>query len=288
MDTGVPLLISEGFISEVNNYDRVALGYRESQFLLMIATNEQCAYDIYSDLNGGETNKGKARKLPYLIAGHGDSMSYKNVRKRIKRLEKLTLIKGVKEANGGRVKIIYKLTPHGIFQCFLSPPIGLSLSLIIKKYRDNLVLRTILFQYIRLETVQELMNIFGEWVLLEYLRKCCEQILAIVTEGKLQEEEFENQKNPGIAKWWPYHYSEKKKIQRMVIKYQVKTTNDLIKREINSLLNQIILSSIHSMYKDNFPSRLLTIDVQFIDLVKSVKNDFDKGCKNFLFNQCDI
>jgi hypothetical protein len=133
-------MASKWDISQIRDYKRITLGYREEQFLQIIA-NYQCseftndiyfysAYDIYRELNAGEGHNGKARKLVpgemYPI-GADDSISYKDVHKRVKRLEVLGLIEPIpldleididKQRQKQKRKVIkYRITSRGLFQC---------------------------------------------------------------------------------------------------------------------------------------------------------------------------
>ena len=82
-------------MSEIKKYRRrISLGPREEQFLQMIIEGQgsSSAYSIYSDLNDEKQTTERPEKLQNFVTPHTDSMSYKNVHKRIKRLEILGLI----------------------------------------------------------------------------------------------------------------------------------------------------------------------------------------------------
>jgi hypothetical protein len=254
-------------MSEVAVYQRVTLGQREDQFLRMIGiAKEMSAYDIYKDLNEGETDDGKARKLPDIwFSHHGDSMSYKNVHKRIKRLYELNLIEQIKDTVRHRNKIKYKLTSRGLLQLYtsvISHPV-FTLSELLDAYKDDLILQTILFQYIRMETVQELIKIFDEYIFRGYLRECFEHIFSInIGTDMLTEKEFDG-----------------------ALKMKTDAMNYFVKKELSSLINVIVTSSIEPSYKDNFPNRVLIEDGKFMHLVENLRNDFRKGCENILYRR---
>lgn len=264
MGAAIPILISKGFMSEIRGCEIMTLGQREEQFLRMIGiAKEISVYEIYSALNEGETDKGKARKLPDLRSPHDDSMSYKNVHKRVKRLYQMNLIEEVKEKRRYRRKIKYKLTSHGFLQFFtstVSHPV-FSLSELLGNYKDNLILDTILFQYFRMETVQELITIFDQWIFHGYLRECCENIFAVSWgTGMLTDKEFQG-----------------------ALKMKTEATEYFLKSELRNLINEIIIRSVEPMHKDYFPNKVLVEDDKFIHLVENLRDDFHNGCKKVLY-----
>jgi len=263
---------SKWFISEIKDYKEISLGYREEQFLQMIANNEwsefandidfYSAYDIYRELNGGEGHKGKARKLApgemYPI-GADDSISYKDVHKRVKRLETLDLIEPVdiepgKQKQKSKRKIIkYTVTSRGLFQCCLyfqwsrGCPTKIPLMLL---YKDNVIYQTLLYQYFQEETVREILSIFLYDVFLHYLRKCCEGILEILD----------------YARWLEVKTQDR-----------IKDIDDLIKKELKNLIYEIVLESSNEVHKDKFPNRVLRDDKQLCKLVDDLTREVNQG-----------
>lgn len=124
-------------------------------------------------------------------------------------------------------------------------------------------METILFQYIRIETVQELIDIFYQEIFLGYLRECCEHIFQISHGADmLTEKEF-----------------------NAILEEKTDAINQLLKKELSGLINEIVTTSTKPPYKDNFPDRILIEDDKFIQLVEILCDDFQNGCKNFVYNK---
>lgn len=132
-------------------------------------------------------------------------MSYKNVHKRVKRLETLGLIEQIPERRSKEREIKYKLTSRGLFEELLDFPWPdfsqkdptdnvVVLPLV---YKDDIILQTILYQYFDLETVKKIMEIFGDLFFNGFIMNCCEGIQEIAD---------------GIStkyQGWPQYYPEK-------------------------------------------------------------------------------
>jgi hypothetical protein len=255
-------------MSEIANYRRIVLGQREEQFLKMIAEREgRSAYSIYSELNDGETDHGKARKLPELQTAHMDAMSYKNVHKRIKRLEFLGLIEQIFDGKQKGKEIKYRLTSRGLFQQFLgfqwrgSP--GLPLNC-----KDDIILQTILYRYFQLETVKKLIEIFGSGLFDSFITKCCEAIQWRV-DGLLTELELDRRLT--IASMFHPENHNGKYIEEM------------IRNEAKNLVHEIVRESAKDRYKGYFPSPVLMRDEKFKDLLEEIKVEFNRAYKNLVY-----
>jgi hypothetical protein len=260
------------FISEIKDYKKIALGYREEQFLQMITASERSVYDIYKEINQGETNKGKPRnrnrKLPDFGSVHDDAIAYKDVHKGVKRLETLGLIEqNQHEQKRSKRKVIqYKITSHGLFQdllgfqgwqwpSYLDMPIQLV-------YKDDVILQTLLYQFFEEETVIRLTSVFGDWLFMDYLRKCCEGILDVNDYRMWLEKEGEGPQTHPIAE------------------IQLSDIDSLIRRELDNLILQIVKLASNPTYKDQFPVYALIKDQKLIPLLDELSNDLHEGFKN--------
>jgi hypothetical protein len=141
------------YISEVSKYHQINLGYAESLFLIKIAAGYNSAYSLFS----------------YLKTYRSKPMAYKNVYKRVKRLEQINLIQLEKKFK--RNAMLYKLTTEGLLY-IVSNPTGYPVSL-LTKYRDNVLLKTLLYPYFEYNTIKNCGA--GLYLLIsQYLRECCD------------------------------------------------------------------------------------------------------------------
>jgi hypothetical protein len=283
-----PIMPSKGFISEIRDYKRISLGYREEQFLDIIATGQwgktgaefyYSAYDIYRELNAGEGHKGKARKLMpneiYSVRGD-DSISYKDVHKRVKRLETLGLIEPVDtkidKQKQKRNVIKYTVTSRGLFQCCLyfqwaaRRPAEIPLMLL---YKDNVIFQTLLYQYFKENTIREILSIFVYDIFHPYLRKCCEGTLTINDEVRFLQEQQGSED------------SESLKEERL--HYQLEDIDRIIQNELKNLIYEIVRESSKDIYRDKFPSRILRDDKQLLESVDDLNIQFSEGVKTLFY-----
>jgi hypothetical protein len=264
---------SKRFISEIRGYDRISLGYREEQFLDMIASGPMSAYDIYRELNNGEGHNGKARKLiPNEIypVGLDDSISYKDVHTRVKRLETLGLIEPVdtkidKEKQKRKV-IKYTVTSRGLFQCCLyfqwaaRRPAEIPLMLL---YKDNVIFQALLYEYFQENTIREILSIFLYDIFHPYLRKCCEGILTINDEVRFLQEQ------QGLE--------DTESLKKERLHYQLEDINRIIQNELKNLIYDIVRESSNDIHKDKFPRRILRDDKQLFQSVDELNREFNEG-----------
>lgn len=157
----------KGFISEAYKFKRIELGSREQLFLTLIADEDSIS----------------AYKLHSLLKTKGISMAYKNVHKRVKRLEHLSLINEVK--GGGRGDSFhgakfYRLTSEGLF--YLLHRVSPILPGWLVRYNDSVILKTLLFPYFE----ESSLNLLGVNIEIgRYLQGCCEIILSTLEIIKL-------------------------------------------------------------------------------------------------------
>lgn len=211
-------------------------------------------------------------------------MGYKDIYQRIKRLESLELVTqtGIR---GIRNKIIYRLTTRGLFQVFLSGNYFPNPS-VLRKNKNNIVLKTILFQFFDPDTIRKFTTYPRIFVIRNYLRKCCQSVLKYVDPSVTSKREEEI----GIVE-----------------------INEIVKEEAKDLFFQIVSSKIRDTYSpripyedpilqkqrydrdrledengpnytDLFPKPALKNDRKFMKLLREMKIDFDRGCKYYLGN----
>lgn len=146
----------EEYMSEVLKYERMTLGETEKNFLRLIMGEPKSAYAIYS-----------------ILKKRGPGIAYKNVHRRIKRLEELKLIEK-DPRKFARREIKYKLTTQGLFyllSLFISYRFGVYWVDLWNYYTDNIILRTLVLPYFEIETLRNArLNLSGS--VLAYLRNC--------------------------------------------------------------------------------------------------------------------
>lgn len=151
-----------GYILELGDYREPNLGDIESLFLRRIADGYSSAYSLFLYLKSTDTHA-----HPYL---HKKPMAYKNVNKRVRRLEELKLIEFEKKS--GRNAKHYKLTTKGLWY-IISDVRTYDTGLFIK-YKDNIILQTLLYPYFGYETIQNCREFSSVHTLIsQYLRECC-------------------------------------------------------------------------------------------------------------------
>jgi hypothetical protein len=144
------------YMSEVSAYERIELDDAERSFLFKIINGQDSAYKILSYY--------KLRR---------QTMSYKNIQHILRRLQDLYLIEEI-QRKFLRGTMYYRLTTIGLFHIFFRiasyPP-----ELLIK-YKDNIVLKTLLYPYFEEETIKHSTARFYSTIT-QYLRRCCETTL---------------------------------------------------------------------------------------------------------------
>jgi hypothetical protein len=266
-------LASKRYMSEVQNYKKITLGSTEELFLDLIAVRESSAYNIYSELNKGRGPKQKLEVDDFVSSHSQDrAMAYKNVHLRIKILCKLGLIEDTGEKQPRRA-IKYRITTRGLFQCLLGYGIA-SPQVLLFSYKDNIILQTLLYEFFEVETVKELMSIFGDHFFDDYLKKCCEQTLTVVVDDVLSL--ADHKKNPEIEKKWPDYYP------NIRLSHYGKHIDQVIKKELNNLYFEILTLSTNPNYEDKFPNSVISRDKKFLELLQNLEEMFHKGIKNLL------
>jgi hypothetical protein len=257
-------MLAKGFMSQISNYEGVVLGKTEKLFLYLISLEPTSVYKISIGLKGGRII------IDDMILTTGiQKMAYKNVHKRVKRLQKMGLIQEL-EGNFERNAKMYELTSDGLFERLLDPfPI---LPDIVNLYGKSPIIETLVYQFFKVETISRFESIPLAQLRL-YLRKCCQTILST-----LDIHRYESEK---IREW---RQSNSKDHLDLLDSY----LDESIKKEAQKFVFEIVnMSKSENPYQPDpnlniFPRQALLEDNLFLSLLQEIKNDFDHGCKNFL------
>jgi hypothetical protein len=259
-------MLSFELISEIYNYKKLALGETEKMFLHIISIEPTSAYRISVGLKNGFIGIGEV-----MLSTGINSMAYKNVHKRIKRLSVLGLIEEIHGYFRRNAKM-YALTPRGLFERLLddsiTPPD------IVYLYRNYPIIETLIYQYFELETIEN----FESLALVElkrYLKKCCDEILKILQMYHNSRKFFEKWRESHI------HISENADFPSYL--------DNTIKNEVKNFVFKIVnMSKDEDPYRSDpsapnlFPRQALLRDKRFMRVLREIKKDFDNGCKNYL------
>jgi hypothetical protein len=142
----------------------------------------------------------------------------------------------------------------------------------LEKYKQDITIQTMLYEYFQEQTVKELLTIFGDCFFDNYLKRCCEQILTILNNVVLQDEGIDK----NLEKQWPHHYKQKIEMRQM------QAIEDAIEKEDLNLIQEIVRKSTKYEYRDNFPNQVLVADEYLVQSLKALKDYFDEGFKNFI------
>jgi hypothetical protein len=234
-------MLEKGFISEVSKYERISLGSVERHFMSRFCHIPMSAYGLWKIL---ERNKARHK------------MAYKNVHKRVQRLFELRLIQEVKGDFLRNAKP-YKLTSRGLFELLLVPERrGFPNPDICNHYKDDIIVRNIVYQFFELETIARF-ELGALYWLGEYLTNCCEAIMRVLDEIK-------------------HDTTEPKKDDLL------NRLDSQIRKEAKDLVLQIVTVSAQDNGNLIFPNLTLARDKRFLDLLYEIKNEFEKGSKNFI------
>lgn len=260
-------LLSE-LILEISNYKRIDLGEREAEFLARIGEGFNSSYKIFSQL----------KKM-------GRSMDYKNVNTRIRRLHELNLITEAKGESIHNAKF-FALTSEGIFY-LLTQRQPISLQWLIE-YKNNLILKTLLYQYFDEDTVA--IDVRETDEIARYLRECCHTILICLDiirdlanhplkrEAKEAREKIMEQLQIDLdwqARVLAFRLLTKKTRLLDVVtpfRWPQKNLVEVLKSEPDFLNKQILISK----------ASRLPIDKKFSVLAKTARKDFDQGYTNYV------
>ena len=288
-------MIEKRFMSEMVRFRRLSLGSAESNFLNLIAaaTNPISAYDIWVRLKEMAVSK---------------PMAYKNVHVRVKKLHSYGLIQEVKEEKRYRKAIHYEVTNSGLFHYLLDSPL---IPFVLKKYKDNLILKIILYEFFSVSTIDYFCTVVRILALNQYLKKCCQAILDRFeiykrNRWKYKQSELVNDMNRLILnemKNFAYQIvstsNSKVKIKDIDIIALHQKYDEYSKNEKDQVIDILevknkdkVLYSKHLNQNNNsddlenhkylFPNMALKNDTRFMELLHEIKKEFDDGYSDFL------
>lgn len=262
-------VVEKRYMSEIRNYKKLSLGETENLFINIFSTPNYSysAYEIFSIL----------KKSPR-------PMAYKNVHKRVKRLDTLGLIREVEKSQRNAIK--YELTTRGLFERLLIPNVDLTF---LERNKESVILQNILFRFFEEITIHEI----GEAMkyLRIYLHNSCYAILTLAETQKPKLDELDKEYEQWKETWfkgklepnWNEFYGSYSDKMEDLIMGQIK---NFIIRIVESTkfeyLDRKHLKKEPREYLNPFPSELLRSDVKFIPILKDMKNDFNDGCKILL------
>lgn len=149
-----------GYILELGGYGEINLGDVESLFIRRIADGYSSAYSLFSYLKSQDKH----------VHPHKKPMAYKNVYKRVRRLEELKLIEFEKKS--GRNAKHYKLTSKGLW--YIISDLRTYDTNLFLKYKDDIILQTLLYPYFEYETIEQCRHYSPlHTIISQYLRECC-------------------------------------------------------------------------------------------------------------------
>jgi hypothetical protein len=286
-------MITKKFMSEISKYRSIILGTTEINFLKFIAADEQqSAYGIFLFLK----NMSKEQQELFNI----NPMAYKNVHGRIKRLNSLGLISEV-EGNFKRNAIRYRITSRGIFQLFLSPEGGsyVLTRLLKPAYSQNLVLKTILYQYFKPDTILSFTKLEEPFdfalarssIISNYIMRCCE---AILTEVESRRHDLETGEEKYSAQLWRevsfIMETEIRNLILLILSYSIEEEEQdriRIRTKYRSFSIYVKDNSQENRESIEKKQRLIPIsifqkDEKFLSLLKEFKSEFNKAYEKFI------
>lgn len=226
-------------MSEIRDYKPLSLGQSEQLFIILFSQASFSAWGLWTQM--------KITK----------PMSYPNVFKKIKRLVELGLLETI-EGNFKRKAIKYRLTTRGLFERLTLTGWYTVNTSIWYNYRDNVILKTILYRFFETQTIWKLReagNVPISTLITEYIRKCCEGLLALVKSNYEQNE------------------------------YGI---DQLLRTELRDLILKIVIMS--SLDEKNWKEKsspneksymTLRGDKKFSGYLLELREDFDRGYKRF-------
>lgn len=207
----------------------------------MIAATPLTAYDIYLHV----------KKIP----------DKKNIRKTLQRLEKLGLIEVVEGKYPHNARP-YRLTTQGLFQYLLNITV---LPYALKQYEKNILLDTLLYQFLEPETLTYFYSIYRIELLNRYFKRCCRAII-------FRFGEYARSKwiRPGT-------------VNKVVLDFLIGDMDKIIMREIKSFIFEVAINCKTNEPEDDFIIRVTgkqtTEDKKFSTAYSQIKGlkgvDFD-------------
>lgn len=226
---------------EVLKYNRVTLGSAERRFLNEMMGKPKSVYSIRS-----------------ILKDSGHTMAYKNVHTRIKRLEELNLIEKAsgKARHGRHGAINYQLTTQGmLYQVsrFVNIDESLSWSDFLDYHSDNVIFETLVLPYFEKDTIKRA-GVKLYFAIVLYLGDCynitldaADRIRKAIEEHNKDDQEYYTKRLKEDLEWQPREF-----VLKLV-------TNFLRKKDDGVIMGQ------------------LAKDKKFLELLREVQKDFDKG-----------
>lgn len=242
------------YMSEILTYQRIELDDAERSFLFKIINGQDSVYKILSYL--------KLRR---------QTMSYKNVQLILRRLQERYFIEEIR-GKLLRGKIYYRITTLGLFHIFSTmasyPP-----ELLIK-YKDNIMLKTLLYPYFEEETIKHCTARFYS-AITQYLRECCQTTLHALENTK-STSNIEDRGMQAKQLEFDLEWHIKALGFKLVVMYN----------ESNMLITNPDLSNDNAriaLYEvENEMKTLLSKDDKFMGLTLALKKEFEDGYKELV------
>jgi hypothetical protein len=260
----------------------VDIGERQKHFLNLVGVIDCSSYSIYSFLKN--SNK---------------PVSYKNIHKTLKKLQKLNLIEIIPDKSYRNAKY-YKLTQDGVFQILLNSEITIPFLL---KNRNDPILKIILYRFFELSTIKYFDTIPREFFISEYLNQCTDKILNQAQKSsKFREETRKSFDLVDEAdfistreiKNFIYTIITLSKSSRMRIKYEFRSGTDGFDYVISDEgeypnypykdYDKVVREDRANdpNYSKLFPNQVLLNDKKFMRIFTEMKEEFEKGCMEFM------
>jgi hypothetical protein len=242
------------YMSEVLTYQRIELDDAERSFLFKIISGQDSVYKIFSYF--------KLRR---------QTMSYKNIQYILRRLQELYLIEEI-QGKFLRGTIYYRLTTLGLFHIFSTmasyPP-----ELLIK-YKDNIMLKTLLYPYFEEETIKRCTARFYSTII-QYLRECSQTTLYALDNIK----STSNTEERGMqAKQLEFDLGWHTKALGFKLAVMYNESNMLITNpDVSSDNARIAFYEVENEMKT-----LLSKDDRFMSMILTLKKEFEDGYKELI------
>lgn len=264
------------FANVIFHFKDMQLGPVEEQFLSIISQWNISAYGIFLMLRDQEA-KGQRTNI--------SGMPYGNIHKRIQRLRILGLIEV--EGKYPRNETKYKITSRGLFKLMLD--YGIPHYALLKNNND-IILRTLLFQFFEVETIKKFITIPRENAIQDYFRNISNAIVKKMKELRKLEiwhgpEVVSEIEDVIIREIEQFVFLIIVPWKASPINYWQKTRMELYKNEkLWSERSGFDLEEDNNgpNYKELFPKPVLMKDRKFLTILKEMKHNFDKGCKDYL------
>jgi hypothetical protein len=123
-----------------------------------------------------------AYKLSPVRKYEARNRDYRNTRNQIQRLYELNLIEKTHSSKSKHKRVLYRLSKFGVYYMLASPKIlgPRLLTEILKNYGDNMLFHLLLYPYIKLETLIQIIDSGLLQRIALYLHECCRKLSDII------------------------------------------------------------------------------------------------------------